>query len=74
MLAQPQSSFGHRRKLQTVPGKDSPRDGAPTHLRSNFSSIQRAVLSSFDYAQTTAFFVAFLISFPAEPAPEKKQA
>lgn len=32
------------------------------------------MLSSFDYTQTTAFFIAFLISLPMKPETEKQQA
>lgn len=46
--------------------------GGGTYLRSNSGSMQRAVLSSFDYTQTVAFFVAFLVSFPVEPVMERQ--
>lgn len=47
--------------------------GTATYLRPNFCSVHCAVLSSFNYAQTAAFFIAFLVPFPVEPAAEEKR-
>lgn len=45
----------------------------PTHFRSNFSSMERAVPSPFDHTQTASFFIAFPVPFPVKPATEKQQ-
>ena len=36
-------------------------------LRSDFSSMKRAMLPSFNHTQTTSFFIAFLIPLPVKP-------
>lgn len=47
--------------------------GTATYLRPNLCSVYCAMLSPFNYAQAAAFFVAFLVPFPVEPATEEKR-
>lgn len=47
--------------------------GGPTYLGPDLRSMYCAVLSSFHYTQTTAFFIAFLVPFPVKPGTKEKQ-